>query len=140
QNAARQAMQELVASRAVAIVIDRPVTREQGVEVTFFGHKTYVPFGSAALSVKSGAPITPGYVWYAPNNRYYIRAFPPIFPRAVSNKTDRMREVQRLTQYTFSCQEEVVRQFPTQWFMFRRFWPVDAEPAGAQAAPVLAGR
>jgi lauroyl/myristoyl acyltransferase len=130
-SAARRAMQELVGGRAVAIVIDRPVTSEQGVEVTFFGHRTYVPMGTAALAVKSGASIVPGYVWYAPGNRYYLRAFPPIFPRAVSNSTERMREIQRLTQYIFACQEEVVRTCPTQWFMFRRFWPVDAVPASA---------
>jgi len=82
-------MQELVASRAVAIVVDRPVTRERGVEVTFFGHETHVPIGSAALSVKSGAAIMQCYVWYAPNNRYYIRAFAPIFPRAVSDSAER---------------------------------------------------
>ena len=137
-SAARRVMQELVASRAVAIVIDRPVTRERGVEVTFFGRRTYVPIGSAALSVKSGASIMPGYVWYAPNNRYYIRAFPPIFSRAVSDNAERMREIQRLTQYMFACQEEVVRQCPTQWFMFRRFWPADAEAPGAGATEAMA--
>jgi len=122
-NAARRAMQELVASRTVAIVVDRPVTQDGGVEVTFFGHSTYVPVGSAALSVKSGAPILPGYVWYAPGNGYYIRAFPPMFPSTVASSAERAREVQRLTQYMFACQEEVIRQCPTQWFMFRRFWP-----------------
>ena len=132
-HAARRAMQELTANRAVGIVIDRPVTSERGVEVTFFGHRTYVPIGSAALAVKSGASILPGYVWYAPNNRYYLRAFPPIVPRAVSNSTERMLEIQRLTQYMFSCQEEVVRLCPTQWFMFRRFWPADAAPVAASA-------
>jgi KDO2-lipid IV(A) lauroyltransferase len=137
-SAARRVMQELVASRAVAIVIDRPVTRERGVEVTFFGHPTYVPIGSAALSVKSGAAIMPGYVWYAPNNRYYIRAFPPIFPRAVSDNTERMREIQRLTQYMFACQEEVIRHYPTQWFMFRRFWSADAEAPRAEATETMA--
>jgi KDO2-lipid IV(A) lauroyltransferase len=137
-SAARRVMQELVASRTVAIVIDRPVTRERGVQVTFFGHETYVPIGSAALSVKSGAAIMPCYVWYAPNNRYYIRAFPPILPRAVSDSTERMREVRRLTQYMFACQEQVVRQSPTQWFMFRRFWPADAAAPGAPATEALA--
>lgn len=129
-NAARRAMQELVANRAVAIVIDRPVSRERGVEVTYFGRKTYVPAGSAALAVKSGAAILPGYVWYAPGNGYYIRAFPPIFPRTGGDSAERLREMQRLTQYMFACQEEVVRQCPTQWFMFRRFWPADPEPLG----------
>ena len=32
-----------------------------------------------------GASIMPGYVWFAPNNRYYLRAFPPIFPRPVTS-------------------------------------------------------
>lgn len=137
-SAARRVMQELVASRAVAIVIDRPVTRQQGVEVEFFGHKTYVPIGSAALAVKSGASIMPGYVWFAPNNRYYIQAFPPIFPQAVSNGAERIREIQRLTQYMFACQEEVVRQCPTQWFMFRRFWPTEAQASAAKAAEATA--
>lgn len=122
-GAARRALQELAVGRAVAIVIDRPVTRERGVEVTFFGHRTYVPGGSAALAVKSGAAVLPGYVWFAPNNGYYIRTFPPMFPRAVNDGSERAREIQRLTQYMFTCQEEVVRQSPTQWFMFRRFWP-----------------
>jgi lauroyl/myristoyl acyltransferase len=133
-GAARRVMQELDASRAVAIVVDRPATRERGVEVTFFGHKTYVPAGSAALAVKSGASVMPGYVWYAPNDRYYLRAFPPMFPRAVGNDTERAQEIQRLTQYMMACQEEVVRQCPTQWFMFRRFWPAAAEVGGADAA------
>jgi phosphatidylinositol dimannoside acyltransferase len=125
-SAARRAIQELEAKRAVAIVSDRPVTSRQGVEVTFFGHRTYVPIGSAALAIKSGASILPGYVWYAPNDRYYLRAFPPMVPREVSNGAERLQELQRLTQYMFACQEEVVRQCPTQWFMFRRFWPDQA--------------
>jgi KDO2-lipid IV(A) lauroyltransferase len=133
--AARRAMRELLEKKAVAIVIDRPVTRDQGVEVTFFGHKTYVPMGSAALAVKSGAAIMPGYVWYARGNRYYLRAFPPVFPRPVSNSTERMLEIQRLTQYMFACQEEVIRLCPTQWFMFRPFWP--AGTATAEAAPIV---
>ncbi|MFY1670370.1 lysophospholipid acyltransferase family protein [Plantactinospora sp. WMMB334] len=133
-HAVRRVLQELMASRAVAIVIDRPVTRERGVEVTFFGHRTYVPVGSAALAVKSGAAVMPGYVWYAPHNGYYIRAFPPIFPRPVSNSAEKTQEIQRLTQYMFACQEEVIRQCPTQWFMFRRFWPAAGEALGAAAA------
>jgi hypothetical protein len=114
-------------------VIDRPVA-SHGVEVTFFGHKTFVPAGAATMAIKSGAAIMPGYVWYAPSNRYYIRAFPPIFPRPMTTNEETARERQRLTQYMFACQEEVVRQCPSQWFMFRRFWATDAEPAGTRPA------
>lgn len=130
-NAVRQVLRELRANRAVAIVIDRPVTKG-GVEVTFFGHKTHVPAGAATLAVKSGAPVLPGYFWHAPNNGYYMRIFPAMFPRAVADAAERRAEIQRLTQYMFTCQEEAVRQAPTQWFMFRRFWPAEA-PVSEQA-------
>jgi phosphatidylinositol dimannoside acyltransferase len=129
-GAARRTLQELRASRVVAIVVDRPVGPEQGVGVTFFGRRAYVPGGSAALAVKTGAAILPGYVWYAPNNHFHVRAFPPMFPREVSTNEERSQEIQRLTQYMFTCQEEVVRHSPTQWFMFRPFWPGQAaDPA-----------
>lgn len=121
-NAARPALAELSAGRALAIVVDRPVEPGRGVEVTFFGRTAYVPAGAAAMAVRSGAAILPGYVWYAPGNRHYIRAFAPMFPQPVRDAAERRAEVRRLTQYMMSCQEEVVRQSPTQWFMFRRFW------------------
>ena len=136
-GAPRRALQELLAGRAVAIVVDRPVTRQRGVEVTFFGHRTYVPAGAATLAVKSGAAVMPGYVWYAPGNGYYIRAFPPMTPRLVDSPHEKAREVQRLTQYMVDCQEAVVRQCPTQWFMFRRFWPAEAAPAPRAGGPRL---
>ncbi len=137
-GAARRVLRELGAGRAVAIVVDRPVTREHGVEVEFFGHTTYVPAGAATLALKSGAAVMPGYVWYAPGNRYYLRAFPPMFPRPVGTGAQRAAEIRRLTQYMFDCQEEVVRQCPTQWFMFRRFWPAGAQPAAVPAAELRA--
>jgi lauroyl/myristoyl acyltransferase len=141
-GAARGIMRALGEGRAVAIVIDRPVS-QHGVDVTFFGHTTRVPAGSAALAVKTGASVVPGYFWYAPGGRYNIRTFPPMFPEPVSTPAEKAAEVRRLTQYMFTCQEEVVRQNPTQWFMFRRFWPAaisrsPARPAADGAAEPFA--
>jgi len=134
-HAARRGMQELNQGRALAIVADRPV--ERGVEVTFFGQRTRVPSGSATLAVNTGAAIMPGYMWHAVNNRFYLRAFPPIFPRSLSDRAERREEIQRLTQYVLSCQEEVVRSCATQWFMFRRFWFAEdaSSPIPAMSAP-----
>jgi len=107
------------------------------VEVRFFGHQTFVPAGSAAIAVRSGAPVVPGFVWYqAPG--YAIRAFPPMFPRPTSSAAERAEEIRRLTQYMFTCQEQVVRQFPTQWFMFRRFWTRPAQPCAPDGSALRA--
>lgn len=116
---------ELQSNKFVAIVVDRPMTKETGVEVTFFGSKTYVPGAPAALALKAGSAIMPGFVWYGNSGQFHIRAFPPIFPQPYHGSEERAREIQRLTQYMYNAQEEVVREWPTQWFMFRRFWPLE---------------
>ncbi len=130
ERAARLVLQNLHQNRAVAIVVDRPATKEKGVEVSFFGHKTYVPGGPAALALKAGAAILPGFVWYGHNHQFYIRAFSPIYPQPCAGPEERDREIARLTQYIYNALEEVIREWPTQWFMFRPFWPVEADEQG----------
>lgn len=122
EGSARRILRVLQENKLVAIVVDRPVSREEGVEVTFFGRKTYVPGGPAALALKSGAAILPGYAWYGHDGTFYERGFEPIFP-CMQKGIDKAAEIARLTQYMYSALEEMVRQWPTQWYMFRQFWP-----------------
>lgn len=126
EGSARRIMRALQENIFVAIVADRPMTRENGIEITFFGHKTYVPGGPAALALKSGSAILPGYAWYGQPQQFCIRAFPPIFPQPCEGPEERAREIARLTQYIYNTLEEVVRACPTQWYMFRPFWPAAA--------------
>ena len=120
EGSARRILRTLQQNELVAIAVDRPVSREEGVEICFFGHKTYVPGGPAALALKGGAAIVPGFMWYGPHKEIFVRAFPPIFPQSGTNKT---AEIARLTQCMFDAIEEIVCVWPTQWYMFRQFWP-----------------
>ena len=122
ESSPRRILRVLQKNQLVAIVVDRPVAEDQGTEVTFFGRKTYVPGGPAALALKSGAAIVPGYVWYGHHNEFNVRAFPPIYPRE-SRGEQKANEVARLTQRLYDTFEEMVREWPTQWYMFRQFWP-----------------
>ncbi|HLX58638.1 MAG TPA: lysophospholipid acyltransferase family protein, partial [Ktedonobacteraceae bacterium] len=54
EGSARRILRVLQQNQLVAIAVDRPVSRQEGVEISFFGHKTYVPGGPAALALKSG--------------------------------------------------------------------------------------
>lgn len=119
EGSARRILRALQQNQLVAIAVDRPVPREEGVEICFFGQKTYVPGGPAALALKSGAAIVPGFMWYGPHEEIFVRAFPPIFPQSGANKT---AEIARLMQCMFDAIEEIVREWPTQWYMFRQFW------------------
>jgi lauroyl/myristoyl acyltransferase len=134
-EAVRRGTEELTQGRALAVVIDRPV--KQGVEVTLFGHQAHVPRGAAVLAVDTGAAVMPGYMWYAANHGFHLRAFQPMFPRSVGDRAERGAEIRRLTQYMISCHEEIVRSCPTQWFMFRRFWLAGNVPSETLAGSAL---
>lgn len=131
EGSARRILRALQENTFVAIVADRPMTKETGVETTFFGQKTYVPGGPAALAVKSGAALIPGYVWYGKKGVFLMRAFPPLFPQICKEAEAREREIARLTQYMYSTLEVVMHTAPTQWYMFRPFWPTP--PTATQA-------
>jgi len=122
ESSVRPILRLLQQNQFAAIVVDRPVAANQGTEVTFFGRKTYVPGGPAALALKSGAAIVPGFVWYGHHDEFYVRAFKPIFPQQVKS-SERAAEISRLTQCIYDVLEVMIREWPTQWYMFRQFWP-----------------
>lgn len=118
----RRILRILQQNHCVGLIVDRPLSPDQGTPVSFFGRTTYVPRGPAALALKSGAAILPGYVWYGLCDELYLRVFPPIFPQRSSGQ-DQTDEVTRLTQHIYDTLEEMIREWPTQWYMFRQFWP-----------------
>jgi lauroyl/myristoyl acyltransferase len=122
EGSVRRILRLLQQNQFVAIVVDRPVSEDEGIEVTFFGRKTYVPSGPAALALKSGAAIVPGFVWYGHHNEFYSRAFTPIYPQE-SKGEKRVKEISRLTQRLYDALEMMIREWPSQWYMFRQFWP-----------------
>lgn len=122
ESSMRPILRILQQNQFAGIVVDRPMPANQGTEITFFGRKTYVPGGPAAIALKSGAAIVPAFVWYGHHNEFYVRAFKPIYPQQVKN-TERAVEISRLTQCIYDVLEVMIREWPTQWYMFRQFWP-----------------
>ena len=128
ESSMRRILRTLQQNQVVGIVADRQVSAEQGVPITFCGRTTYVPAGPAALALKSGAAIIPGYVWYGEKEGYLLRAFPAIIPRAYSGNVEKTAEITRLTQEIYNAQEAMIKAWPTQWYMFRPFWPQETLP------------
>ena len=50
----------------VPLLCDRDINRT-GVEVSFFGEKTTLPSGPAALALRTGAPLYTASMWYEPD-------------------------------------------------------------------------
>jgi lauroyl/myristoyl acyltransferase len=123
ESSARRILRVLQRNEMVALVADRPLSPEEGTPIKFFGRTTYVPSGPATMAVMSGASIVPGYVWYGHHHEFYVRCFDPISPRPYKGSAEREKEVARLTQYTYDTLEVMIREWPSQWYMFRPFWP-----------------
>lgn len=105
---------------ALGILVDRPLLGE-GVPVTFFGRETRVPGGAATLAIRTGSPVVPAALLRDSSGHNYLALVgePILTDRSHAAEAD----VQRVTQRIMDWLEGVIRQYPDQWFMFRRMWP-----------------
>jgi lauroyl/myristoyl acyltransferase len=137
EGSLRRVMRVLQDGGNVATPVDRPLAEGDGVPITFFGRRCYAPSGTAKLALKTGAYVMPGFVWNDENysTTYYGYAAEPILFEPTS---DRDADVIALTQRIYDAIESVVRKHPTQWYMFRPFWPAEEDAGVAPQAPHLA--
>lgn len=118
ETGVRELYAALGRNETVAVTFDRPLDRG-GVPVRYFGAETSVPEGVARLALRTGAAVV-GAVGLRRGDRVICLVSAPF---EVVTTGDRQRDVQALTQTIVNWLERHVRQHPSQWFMFRDFWP-----------------
>lgn len=123
ERAVQQLLRLLRERKSVAILIDQNV--QDGVFVDFFGRKAATTSLVAALALKTGAPVLPGFVELLEDGRYRLRYRAPI---RWSPSGDRQRDLVELTQRLTRVIEEAVRECPEQWLWLHRRWKT--QPAG----------
>lgn len=104
-----------------ALVADRDVTGT-GVEVEFFGERTTMPSGPAALAELTGAALFPVGTYFE-GGRYRLVAHPEL-PLDASIE-DRQERIHAATQQLAEAFEEIIRRAPDQWHLFQPNWPSD---------------
>lgn len=116
----------LRAGRPVALVADRDILGT-GIEVDFFGERTTLPAGPAALALRTGAPLLPVAVYLRGRHRHHAVVRPPLPAR----RTGRFRDdCERVTQALARELEDLIRAAPEQWHLFQPNWPSDFEALG----------
>jgi len=124
QRALQQVLRLLRDKKSVAILIDQNV-QDGGVFVEFFGRPASTTTVAAALALKTGAPVLPGFAVLLPNGRYRM-TYKPLLRYQPSG--DREQDLLRLTQQLTGLIEEQVRERPEQWLWLHRRWKT--QPAG----------
>lgn len=104
--------------RAVALLVDRAYPEDE-VRVPFFGHPTPFLRSPALLARFCDCPVLPGFFLRAPDGSYYnVWGRPIVAEPKLSPEDDAVRIMTRVA----ADLERVIRDHPTQWFNFYRFW------------------
>ncbi len=124
EYALKRVYKALRRNEAVGLVTDRPLPPDEGVPVEFFGRQIPWPAGPATLALRTGASIVTGYLVRNADDDYVGEIYPPL-EFEVTGELE--RDVQFITQRIVSLQEDVIRRYPDQWYMFRRMWPPESD-------------
>jgi len=112
-KAVKTSLNILKENKLLALVGDREFTRG-GITVNLFGKLTAFPKGPAALSLKTGSLIIPGFMVRNADDSFTLQFEKPIEGQnySLNALVDRYKIII----------EEYIRRYPDQWYMFRRFW------------------
>jgi len=121
----RDAMVESLESGVMLALLSDRDLKGKGVEVEFFGERTTLPPGPAALALRSGSPIL---VVSVRNTRdgWVGHAMDPIVV-STSDGRDRDEVIRETMQLVARQLEVLIREDPAQWHMFMPAWPSDRE-------------
>ena len=123
--AVREIIQALSANRMVGLVCDQE--EGPGVEVRFFGRRAIVPGGPAALALKTGAALMPGYQYMTPSGHHHIHLEAALsWPDGETKENLMQRIVHRF--------EAFIRERPDQWYAFRPIFKAVKETSPGQRA------
>jgi KDO2-lipid IV(A) lauroyltransferase len=117
-RAARQSLDILKENRVLALAGDRDFS-EKGIVLDFFGRPTIFPRGPAALSLKTGAKIVPGFMLRNGDDTFTFKFEKPL---EFISTGDKNNDLTGLTKQYRNIFEDYIRKYPDQWYMFRRFW------------------
>ncbi|HVE93054.1 MAG TPA: phosphatidylinositol mannoside acyltransferase [Actinomycetota bacterium] len=120
-STARALITGLKQGAALGLLSDRDISGT-GVEVEFFGERTFLPSGPAVLALRTGAAIVAGAVFQRPGGRYHGVILDPIDVQRSRGGTS---EVAALTQRIARELETLIRMDPGQWHLFQPNWPSD---------------
>jgi phosphatidylinositol dimannoside acyltransferase len=121
--------QRLRAGGIVVLVADRDMTGS-GQEVEFFGEKTKMMAGSAALAIQTGAALMPVVLWFdGPGWGVRIGDEIPV-PATGTRKEQRAAMTQEVARFF----EEGIREHPADWHMLQPVFLSDLDIDGRAAA------
>ncbi|UCF79255.1 MAG: lysophospholipid acyltransferase family protein [Candidatus Eiseniibacteriota bacterium] len=115
ERATSELLESLRRKECVAILADRNVLG-RGLEARFFGSAAPMPYGHVILSLRTGAPIVPGFLIREAGGRFKAYVDEPIRPGTGEGAFE------EIMGRCVNVMEKYVRRYPDQWFVFEPIW------------------
>ena len=115
----KRIMELLKENNSIAILSDQNVAAREGVFVDFFGRPACTGVGLAVLALRSGAPILPMFMARQKSGKYKFILKPLV---EISQTGDYEKDLLENTQRFTKVVEDVVREYPDQWFWIHQRW------------------
>jgi KDO2-lipid IV(A) lauroyltransferase len=115
----KRIMELLKENQSIAILSDQNASVHDGVFVDFFGRPACTSVGLAVLALRSGAPVLPMFMARQKSGKYKFILKPLV---EVSQTGDYEKDLLENTQRFTKVVEDVVREYPDQWFWIHQRW------------------
>jgi len=115
----KRIMELLKENHAIAILSDQNAGIREGVFVDFFDRPACTSVGLAVLALRSGAPVLPMFMVRQKSGKYKLILKPLV---EVSQTGDYEKDLLENTQRFTKVVEDVVREYPDQWFWIHHRW------------------
>ncbi len=120
-GALRKCLESLKEGKLVALVADRDFT-SSGLEMDFLNKKALIPKGAAVFCAKTGAPIIPIFFIRNGDDSFTLEFEELIYSPEIQEDTVSEEVLLAIMKKYTAVIENKIRQYPTQWLMFREFW------------------
>lgn len=119
--AIRKCTEALKENKLIALLADRDFSTS-GEIMDFLGRKTTIPKGAAMFSIKSEVPIIPVFCIRRENYTFDLEVEDPIYPSDCQvSENEKENVLELMCRYTRII-EQKIKEYPTQWLMFRKYW------------------
>jgi KDO2-lipid IV(A) lauroyltransferase len=103
----------------IGILSDQNVAAYEGVFVDFFGRPACTGVGLAVMAMRSGAPVVPAFMARQPSGKYKLILKPAMEAICTDDyESDLQFNTQRFTKEV----EDIIREYPDQYFWFHQRW------------------
>jgi len=124
KGAMKGCIKALGQKKAVGILVDQSIRKNQSIEVNFFNHPaTHTPLASI-LSRKFEIDLIPAFISTDDYKNYHVKIYEPIKSIKTENQNE---DLAKLTQLQADAMQVAIEAHPTEWFWMHKRWKNTSE-------------